>query len=70
VADRAYGLWPLVILNTAQFAVFAASFFHPRTSRDYREGTLRFAAAVPAGASVELRITGLPAEAVATLAAP
>lgn len=31
MADAAYGLWPLVILNTLPFAVFAASFFHPKT---------------------------------------
>ena len=36
MADGAYGLWPLVILNTALFAVFAVSFFHPRTKRDWR----------------------------------
>ena len=36
MADGAYGLWPLVILNTALFAVFAMSFFHPRTGRDWR----------------------------------
>jgi protein-S-isoprenylcysteine O-methyltransferase Ste14 len=36
MADTAYGLWPLVILNTALFVLFAASFFHPRTSRDWR----------------------------------
>ena len=36
MADTAYGLWPLVILNTALFALFAASFFHPRTGRDWR----------------------------------
>jgi protein-S-isoprenylcysteine O-methyltransferase Ste14 len=35
-ADAGYGLWPLVIVNTALFAVFAASFFHPRTGRDWR----------------------------------
>jgi len=34
--DSAYGLWPLVILNTALFAIFAVSFFHPRTGRDWR----------------------------------
>jgi len=34
--DEAYGLWPLVVLNTGLFSVFAASFFHPRTSRDRR----------------------------------
>ena len=36
MADAAYGLWPLVVLNTALFALFAASFFHPRTGRDWR----------------------------------
>ena len=36
MTDSAYGLWPLVALNTVLFAVFAASFFHPRTRRDWR----------------------------------
>src|SRR6266566_2441865 len=36
MADSAYGLWPLVVVNTVLFAVFAASFFHPRTGRDWR----------------------------------
>ena len=36
MADAAYGLWPLVILNTVLFVAFAFSFFHPRTSRDWR----------------------------------
>jgi hypothetical protein len=36
MADPAYGLWPLVVLNTVLFMVFAASFFHPRTGRDWR----------------------------------
>ena len=36
MADAAYGLWPLVVLNTALFAIFAASFIHPRTRRDWR----------------------------------
>jgi protein-S-isoprenylcysteine O-methyltransferase Ste14 len=36
MADAAYGLWPLVILNTALFVMFAMSFFHPRTGRDWR----------------------------------
>jgi protein-S-isoprenylcysteine O-methyltransferase Ste14 len=36
MADGAYGLWPLVILNTVLFVVFAVSFFHPATSRDWR----------------------------------
>lgn len=36
MTESAYGLWPLVVLNTVLFAVFAASFFHPRTKRDWR----------------------------------
>ena len=36
MTESAYGLWPLVVLNTVLFAVFAASFFHPRTRRDWR----------------------------------
>jgi protein-S-isoprenylcysteine O-methyltransferase Ste14 len=36
MTESAYGLWPLVALNTVLFAVFAASFFHPRTGRDWR----------------------------------
>ena len=36
MADAAYGLWPLVILNTVLFVIFAISFFRPRTSRDWR----------------------------------
>ena len=34
--DAAYGLWPLVILNTALFMLFAVSFYHPKTERDWR----------------------------------
>jgi protein-S-isoprenylcysteine O-methyltransferase Ste14 len=34
--DQAYGLWPLVVLNTGLFVLFAAGFFRPRTSRDWR----------------------------------
>jgi protein-S-isoprenylcysteine O-methyltransferase Ste14 len=36
MTESGYGLWPLVVLNTVLFAVFAASFFHPRTGRDWR----------------------------------
>jgi hypothetical protein len=36
MTGSAYGLWPLVVLDTAVFAVFAASFLHPRTKRDWR----------------------------------
>jgi len=36
MADAAYGLWPLVILNTLLFAAFGLSFFHPRTKHDWR----------------------------------
>lgn len=32
----AYGLWSLVIINTAVFVIFAFSFTHPRTKRDWR----------------------------------
>jgi len=31
-----YGLWPLAVANSVILVVFAASFFHPRTSRDWR----------------------------------
>lgn len=36
MSDAAYGLWPLVVLNTALFIVFAVSFFKPRSHRDWR----------------------------------
>src|SRR6516165_9624158 len=32
----AYGLWGLVIINTAVFIIFAFSFTKPKTSRDWR----------------------------------
>jgi protein-S-isoprenylcysteine O-methyltransferase Ste14 len=32
----AYGLWPLVIINTAVFLIFAFSFTRPHTARDWR----------------------------------
>lgn len=32
----AYGLWMLVVLNSAIFIIFAFSFFKPRTKRDWR----------------------------------
>ncbi len=31
-----YGLWFLVIVNSAVFIIFAASFFHPTTRRDWK----------------------------------
>ena len=31
-----YGMWGLVILNTAIFVIFAFSFTHPKTKRDWR----------------------------------
>jgi protein-S-isoprenylcysteine O-methyltransferase Ste14 len=34
--DYGYGLWALVIINSAVFIIFAASFFHPRGGRDWR----------------------------------
>ena len=32
----AYGLWMVVILNSAIFLIFAFSFVKPRTERDWR----------------------------------
>jgi len=34
--EQAYGLWPLVIINSAIFIIFAFSFTKPRTGRDWR----------------------------------
>ena len=34
--DYAYGLWFLVLINSAIFIIFAVSFFHLRTKRDWR----------------------------------
>jgi len=34
--DYGYGLWALVIINSAVMILFAASFFHPKTGRDWR----------------------------------
>ena len=35
-AASAYGLWFLVVINSAIFILFAYSFFKPRTTRDWR----------------------------------
>jgi protein-S-isoprenylcysteine O-methyltransferase Ste14 len=35
-SEPAYGLWFLVVLNSAIFIAFAFSFFKPKTSRDWR----------------------------------
>ena len=32
----AYGLWPLVVINSLLFIAFAFSFTHPKTKRDWR----------------------------------
>ena len=32
----AYGLWPLVVINSAVFMIFAFSFAKPRSARDRR----------------------------------
>ena len=34
--DSAYGLWGLVIINSAIFIMFAFTFFKPQTARDWR----------------------------------
>ena len=31
-----YGLWLLVVINSAIFIMFAFSFTHPQTKRDWR----------------------------------
>ena len=36
MSDYGYGLWVLVVFNSLLFIVFAVSFFHPRSSRDWR----------------------------------
>ena len=36
VSDYGYGLWVAVVLNTAVIPLFAASFFQPKTGRDWR----------------------------------
>ena len=36
MTDYGYGLWLLVIVNSAVFIIFAASFFHPRSGRDWK----------------------------------
>ncbi len=42
-AESAYGLWTLVIINSAVFIMFAFSFFRPSTARDWRTfGAFRF----------------------------
>ena len=35
-AEYGYGLWFLVVLNSAIFIAFGFTFFHPRSSRDWR----------------------------------
>ena len=36
MSSYGYGLWLLVIVNSAVFIIFAGSFFHPRTKRDWK----------------------------------
>lgn len=36
MSEYGYGLWFLVIVNSAVFIIFALSFFHPRTNRDWK----------------------------------
>ena len=35
-SSSAYGLWTLVLLNSAVFIIFAFSFYKPKSSRDWR----------------------------------
>ena len=34
--ENAYGLWTMVVLNSAFFIFFAFSFFKPQSRRDWR----------------------------------
>ena len=36
MTDYGYGLWVLVVFNSLLFIIFAASFFHPQSRRDWR----------------------------------
>ena len=36
MAENGYGLWILVVMNSLIFILFAASFFHPKSKRDWR----------------------------------
>jgi protein-S-isoprenylcysteine O-methyltransferase Ste14 len=36
MTEYGYGLWALVVINSALFIIFAVSFFHPRSKRDWR----------------------------------
>jgi protein-S-isoprenylcysteine O-methyltransferase Ste14 len=36
MSDYGYGLWTLVVIDSAVFILFAISFFHPRGGRDWR----------------------------------
>jgi protein-S-isoprenylcysteine O-methyltransferase Ste14 len=36
MTDTGYGLWWLVGVNTLVFGLFAVSFFHPQSRRDWR----------------------------------
>lgn len=36
MSEQAYGLWPLVIINSFVFIIFAFSFAKPQTKRDWR----------------------------------
>lgn len=36
MTEQAYGLWPLVIINSLVFIIFALSFTKPKTPRDWR----------------------------------
>jgi protein-S-isoprenylcysteine O-methyltransferase Ste14 len=36
MSDNGYGLWALVVFNSLLFVVFAVSFYHPQSRRDWR----------------------------------
>ena len=54
----AYGLWLLVVLNSAIFILFAFSFFKPQTARDWRSFGAFSAFLVACSAGRPIRISG------------
>ena len=66
-----YGLWPLVVLDTVIFTVFAGSFFHPVSKRDWRVmGVLHRVPGRAVHADVRLSADDLPAGRAAGIAFP
>lgn len=66
-SQSAYGLWTLVVVNSAIFIIFAFSFFKPRTSRDWRSfGAFSAFLVAPAVSVKGKRVSRRPRSAQAT----